>query len=203
VITLPQSATIDPVIQKKLDAYPVDIRPKRWNGKAKSVTHFKLEVLKHGLTIQSGKCAWCQLAVGEEGRRTPHRDHIAPKAKHAKWTFLPQNIVISCEYCNGFAIKGEIDTISVLADDYERCTFHVVHPYIDDATIHVRFVPDATNAPIIIQSLSDKGAWTIQKLKLDTPSMTLERAKSHLYERYAAQLNPADRALFTEAIALS
>src|SRR5690606_29550423 len=126
VIGCTRCAAIHPSIQDKLDLYPVDKRPTRWNGKAKAVKVFKDEIMEQGLVIQSGRCAWCTLEVGESGRRTAHRDHIAPKARYPAWTFVPKNLVVACEYCNGFLVKGETDTVASLSDHYEDCDFHVV-----------------------------------------------------------------------------
>src|SRR5476651_1184695 len=107
MINLPRCAAIDPGVQKKLDAIKVELRPKRWYGKAKAVTTFKGEVLTQGRLIQRERCAWCTLPLGAEGRRTIHRDHIAPSSIYPQWTFVAKNLVISCEYCNGLAVKSD------------------------------------------------------------------------------------------------
>lgn len=200
MIRLEQCPQIEPDILAKLERYPVASRPKRWEGKAKAVVQFKSEILIKGLVIQSNKCAWCTLPVGQEGRRTAHRDHIAPKAKYPQWTFLPMNLVIACEYCNGFAVKGEADTVSVVTDIYEDCGFHLVHPYLDEPSNHLCFIFEGDGASVTIRSLSDKGGWTIEKLKLDTPGATMERAKEHLYQQRLSTLPQQQRDLFRNAL---
>jgi 5-methylcytosine-specific restriction endonuclease McrA len=75
------------------------------------VKAFKRRILEQGLVIQELRCAWCTLLIGEQGRRSIHRDHIAPKQSYPQWTFLPKNLVLACEYCNGFAVKSRLDTV--------------------------------------------------------------------------------------------
>lgn len=195
LIKLDRWASINEEILARLNRYAVADRPKRWLGKARAVLEFKREVLSQGLLIQANKCGWCTLPVGEDGRRTAHRDHIAPKGVHPKWTFLPKNIIVACEFCNGFAVKGEIDTVSVVSDEYDACIFHVVHPYLDEPSAHISF----RDGGVLIQSLSAKGAWTIEKLKLDSSGLTTLRAKEFLYDRYKAGLSQGDKDLFEEA----
>lgn len=200
MIKLIRHATIDAATQAKLDKYKINDRPKRWNGRAAAVVEFKNRVLEDGLVIQHEKCSWCMLPVGEIGRRTAHRDHIAPKSKHPQWTFLPINLVISCEYCNGFAVKGSIDTIETSAASYEDCAFYVIHPYLDDPSQHLSFLPMDDGSKILIQSLSTKGTWTIEKLKLDTPGATIERAKEYLYQQHTANLSQTNQELLRAAV---
>lgn len=192
--------TVDEQILTKLEKYPIADRPKRWDGKAAAVTTFKKCILDEGLKIQEGKCAWCMLPVAARGRRTAHRDHIAPKAKHPKWTFLPVNLVIACEYCNGFAVKGDIDTIETIAENYTDCVFHVVHPYLEDPSLHLSFLSEANGTGIIIKSLSTKGTWTIISLQLDTPGATTERAKEYLFQQRLNSLSVPDGDLLRKAV---
>jgi hypothetical protein len=193
-------ATVAEHVLTKLDKYAVADRPKRWEGKAAAVITFKKNILDDGLVIQAGKCAWCMLPVAAQGRRTAHRDHIAPKAKHPKWTFLPVNLVIACEYCNGFAVKGDVDTIETAAENYTDCIFHVVHPYLEDPSLHLSFLSEANDTGILIKSLSTKGTWTIQSLQLDTPGATTERAKEYLYQLRLSSLSAPDGELLREAV---
>ncbi|MBS7459220.1 hypothetical protein [Pseudomonas syringae] len=201
MIKLNRCALIDSVILTALEKYPVDIRPARWDGRAKAVKSFKDEVMTQGLVIQSQKCAWCTLSVGPNGRRTAHRDHIAPKAKHPQWTFLAINLVIACEYCNGFSVKGEIDTIQKFGATYEDCEFLAVHPYLDEPADHLEFVGVSGKLPVVIRSDTSKGLWTIKYLQLDTPGATLERAKDRLWEEYNSDLSLNDQSLIAAASA--
>lgn len=186
-------AKIGKATQTSLDSIPVKERGKAWNGKknanstkfAKEIGIFKAKIMLHGMKAQGKRCVWCTLPVGEDGRRRADRDHIAPKKRHPKWTFHSKNLAISCEYCNGFSVKKDIDTIEVDNANYDLITFKVVHPYIDDPKIHLDFVEKAIKGKpgIAIKGLSPRGRWTIKNLKLNSPGLTAERAKELLYMR--------------------
>lgn len=193
-------AIIDAAVQGKLDRYPVAVRPTRWNGSAKAVKAFKDEVMTQGLVIQGARCAWCTLEVGERGRRTAHRDHVAPKATYPAWTFLPKNLVITCEYCNGFIVKGETDTVAIQRASYEDCDFHLVHPYLDDPSLHLSFLPHRDVLGVLIKSCSPKGAWTIRLFGLDSSASTVNRIKDKLYDRHKSDLDLTDQVRFDQAL---
>ncbi|WP_130907551.1 hypothetical protein [Pseudomonas sp. Sample_16] len=200
MIRLARCATIPADVMKKLDAYPLNKRPILWKGKSKPVKQFRDEILAQGIAIQANACAWCRLPLGREGRRTIHRDHIAPKALHPVWTFLPINVVLACEYCNGFENKSDTPTIAILDADYEKCKFLLVHPYLDRVKCHIAFDNDKNELPVLIKGLSEKGRWTINKLKLDTTGITEERAKEVIFKRWKESLSAEDEVLVTSAV---
>lgn len=192
-------ATIDVATQVALDAVPIIERAAVWEKRRKAVKVFKKAVQDHGAAIQEDRCVWCTLQVGEVGRRTPHPDHIAPKRPYGQWTFEARNIAISCEYCNGFAVKGALDTVAGIADDYKDVSFHLVHPYLDDVGEHIEFVGDDLAAGILVRGLSDKGRWTIREIKLDSTHLTTQRARDYLYAREFNKLPPHYQNLFKAA----
>lgn len=200
MIKFDQCAEIEESVLTTVNSYPIAMRPKRWSGKAQVVLTFKKAILEQGLIIQSGKCGWCMLPVGDEGRRTAHRDHIAPKARYPQWTFTPMNLVIVCEYCNGFGVKGELDTIETVSPNYEDCVFHLVHPYLEDPSGHLSFTSEEQDNKIVIQSQSPKGRWTIENLKLDTPGATVARAKEYLHHQRMGDLPDAYKTLLQHAV---
>ncbi len=162
-----------------------------WTRQTKVVKEFKSTTMKHGMAIQDGKCVWCTLAMGEKGHRTAHRDHIAPKKLYPEWTFVPLNIAISCEYCNGFSVKVDLDTVATNAAIYKDVQFHLVHPYLDDPAEHFKFAyGPAGKAGVSISSDTAKGKWTIKNLKLDSDALTIERAKDALFAEQFNTLPP-------------
>ena len=163
------------------------------------VKEFKKIVLEKGLKIQESRCSWCTLLIGEKGRRTPQRDHIAPKSTYPKWTFLTKNIVLSCEYCNGFAIKNKLDTVEEDAADYDDVKFFVVHPYKDEPKCHIEFEGGSRESGITIRGKTLKGSWTIANLKLDSPGMTELRARDFLYFQTSDSLPEPYKSLFDKA----
>ncbi|WP_115511686.1 hypothetical protein [Xanthomonas arboricola] len=187
-------------LRKALSKIRIKDRPDRWDGQTEVVKMFKAVVKAKGLEIQSSRCAWCTLTVGDLGRRSAHRDHIAPKRKHPAWTFLPQNIVISCEFCNGFNVKKDVETIEFKVRSYAKCTFFIVHPYFDNPSDHLEFVSSDDDTQVIIKGKSGKGTWTIRELKLDSPGATFERAKDCLYRKRLEELSNLDQELLKSAV---
>lgn len=174
MLNLNQAATIDPALSAALALVPEAIRKDEWERQTNNIKAFKKLVKDHGMVVQSEKCAWCESKIGPAGRRSVHRDHIAPKDLYSQWTFEPWNIVLSCEFCNGFEIKKDLDTVEVRAATYENSTFNIVHPYFDDTSIHIGFVEDGNR--LVVQGFTNKGLWTIERLKLDSASATASRA---------------------------
>lgn len=174
MLNLQACATVDKDVLIELQAVDDDAKKAEWSRQTNSVKAFKKAVMDHGMAEQDSKCVWCESKLGLKARRSAHRDHIAPKEHYRKWTFLPANIAIACEACNGFMVKSELDTIAVEASDYEDCNFRIVHPYLDNPIEHIEFVQEEKK--IVMVALSDKGRWTIEHLQLDGTAATARRA---------------------------
>lgn len=164
-------------------------RSKEWDRPTlQAVKDLKAQVMAQGMIIQADRCSWCTLLVGRRGRRSAERDHIAPKGKHPQWTFLPSNLVVSCEYCNGFSVKSATDTVKTVNAKYELCNFHVVHPYLDEPDEHIRFGLADDGSGVVVSGISEKGRWTVLKLKLDDPGLTVLRAQERASIKSLASL---------------
>ena len=185
MLKINQPATIDALVQAQLDAIPEADRPEKWDkSRTNAIKGFRSEVMRHGMEVQDSRCAWCTLPVGAVGRRTAHRDHIAPKRKYQKWTFHAKNLVVVCEYCNGFSIKLDLDTVDREGQDYDATVFWIVHPYLDQPEQHIGFLEQVGDEPgVVVEGLTTKGHWTIEKLQLKSSGLTLERAKELLFYR--------------------
>lgn len=137
--------------------------------------------IKQSLTNNQGLvCAYCGLKL----KRTSgiKIDHIAPKALHPEFMFEGENLAFSCEYCNGFEKKGDIDTVVTKdTNNYRRCTFTIVHPYYDDPAQHFDYL-HCEGIPCLIKFLTPKAEESNRIFKLDSPEMTQERYKEGLAE---------------------
>jgi len=173
---------------------------KGWASQANCVKNFKSEIMTQGLQMQASRCVWCTLEVAEEGHRTAHRDHIAPQKQYLQWTFTPMNLAISCEYCNGFKIKGDLDIVLVCAEQYAESEFLIVHPYIDDTSTHIQFVDNEAGHPILIEGLTDRGIWTIDAMSLASSHMTKQRAQEFIFARETEALAAADLDILKRAL---
>lgn len=184
---LDAAATIQDEVLAAL--FEVEDKVKEWDRQTNNVKAFKSAIYLHGMDIQEERCVWCTLQMGPKGRRSVHRDHIAPKKLHPEWTFQPLNIALACEYCNGFSVKVDLETVEASAANYLDVKFYLVHPYLDDPEQHISFAYGADGERgVLISSETDKGRWTIKNLKLDSPGMTVERAKDAAYARISNTL---------------
>lgn len=177
-----------------------ELGSKSWKSQVNEVKQFKKQLKKEGLLLQEGRCAWCSLLLGKEGRRSVHRDHIAPKSIYGQWTYHPLNLVLVCDFCNT-EVKKDLDTVQVGRDPYEASEFWLVHPYLEDAIEdHIVFEDFEDGIGIIIVGKSDKGRWTIDKLQLDSPSMTVRRAEEANIQRLTRLLSEKDQKLVADAV---
>jgi uncharacterized protein (TIGR02646 family) len=201
MLDLNQFPAVDQSILDELSKISYGERAAAWNKKGKYVISFKRKIKEDGLKIQESRCVWCTLLLGKRGHRTAHRDHIAPKGDYPHWTFVPKNLVLACEYCNGFSVKCALDTVKVVASTYEGSEFFIVHPYEDNVVEHISFTELDKGAQITINGLSPKGVWTVQNMKLDSPELTVLRAQDHLYQKMFGSLPKHFKALLLKATA--
>lgn len=191
-------ATIDAAIQTELDAINLNERSKKWDkSQSNCIKSFKASILSHGMKEQNEQCVWCTLTIGAAGRRTPHRDHIAPKGIYPQWTFVAKNLALACEYCNGFSVKNDLDTVATTGATYDETAFKIVHPYIDTPSDHIEFVDEEDK--VLIQGITDKGKWTIENMKLDSSGLTTMRAKDLVFARVIQNISEDDALLLKQA----
>jgi uncharacterized protein (TIGR02646 family) len=118
--------------------------------------------------IQFPHCIYCGLH--EEIVGNLQRDHIAPKEQYNEYLFEAENLVLACAGCNGFLKKNNYDTISVyVPNNYDRCTFKIVHPYRDDFRDHLEGKFADNRVIISAKKYSRKGKNTILLFGLDEP----------------------------------
>lgn len=151
---------------------------KLWRRSDGNYKQFKENVTNTMKAAQSNRCAYCGARLHE---KRPHRDHIAPKSPHFKWTFWPANLVLAC-YCCNVDCKGETDTVDVVASSYRRSTFNIVHPFFDDPSDHLNFNLDAKAILISTRNDSAKGQRTIDLFNLMDPERAKQRAKDLMFD---------------------
>lgn len=115
-------------IQKEIIRGFGELRTEYWNKNQKRLRDAIREELKRN---QKGKCVYCGCRVHETG----DVEHILNKARYPQFMFTPRNLAFACRMCNE-EIKGAKNIIVELSDLYEKCTFAIVHPYLDDVDIY-------------------------------------------------------------------
>lgn len=101
-----------------------DLTPDHWN---KNPDMLRLPIREKLRTFQNDFCVYCGCPVYEK----EDVEHIAHKSKYPQFIFTPKNLAYSCKTCNQ-TYKKQVDIISALDAEYEKCTFSIVHPYLDD-----------------------------------------------------------------------
>lgn len=114
--------------------------------------------------IQEEYCIYC----GNKFRSisSTHREHIIPKCDYPQYAFYPKNLVLSCDLCNGFEEKGEIDfTLNRVQTEqnYDSLNLSIIHPYLDNLFEHL----DVNNLTIRAIGNSPKGLNHIGVFKLN------------------------------------
>jgi len=143
-----------------------------------AITKFKTSLKSQLLIIQSEKCAYCGLPLGETGKT--EIEHFAPKGgakrpKHPEFSFTVKNLVISCNLCNSPVKKGNYDTIKVKDVNYDDCEFKIVHPYFDDHSLHYSWTN--RDQKVLIQGLTDEGIESVRIFKLYSEAHTEARVR--------------------------
>ena len=70
---------------------------------------------------------------------------------------------------------------------------------MDEPDDHIEFIELAGKPRVLVTSKSDKGKWTIDTLKLDSPEMTQLRMKDRMFEAALAELPPEYAELLKQA----
>ena len=177
----------------KLDGVPT--AQKLWKRNDGRYREFKNSVTETMKATQSNRCAYCGIRFYE---KRPHRDHIAPKSPHFRWTFWPLNLVLAC-YCCNVDCKGEIDTVDVVAPSYRRSAFNIVHPFLDDPAEHLDFELDEKAILVSAKNGSAKGKRTIDLFNLMHPERAKQRAKDLLFDEDVGHLHGVTRDMFLAA----
>ncbi|MFP3122601.1 HNH endonuclease [Ectobacillus funiculus] len=131
--------------------------------------------------FQNHECAYCGFKLGITSN--DEIEHIAPKGKIGKRVLYPQfmftekNLALSCHYCNSILKKGTFDTIETYDEEYEKCTFKIVHPYFDDPSDHLDWLQEGEKILILCKNNSPKGQASINLFELATERHSEERAE--------------------------
>lgn len=140
-------------------------------GSAAKRDQIKQKIKDYLFTTQGQYCAYCcfnlEINFGAKGIRRAHIDHILPKGnqKYKKFVFEPENLVLACSRCNGFAYKGEKDYGLNTHTDYPNINVNIIHPYRDRFLDHLSL--PRSGAILIIVNNSVKGQRTLDEFGLN------------------------------------
>jgi uncharacterized protein (TIGR02646 family) len=160
-----------------------------WENGANPIPQIRESIGNQLRSFQNGKCCFCGLNYDETGQG--QIEHIAPKKarpnEYPEFSFHQQNLAMACQLCNSKTMKGEYNSINVYNANYSQCTFRIVHPYLDDHTLHYKWSNGVLR--IVITGISDEGIESIRLFKLAEEHRTIARAKQRNHEVLVGLLN--------------
>lgn len=153
---------------------------KEWDRSNREILELKKRLKDHLNKQQGYRCAYCSCRLNVGGRA--EIEHIAPKGKklYPEFTFNKYNLVLACQNCNSSSKKGQKDPVLKHSVYYRRCKFSIVHPYLDDPSMHYKW---ANGVRIIIVSNSPKADASIEMFDLNSQFQTEDRAKTLLADK--------------------
>ncbi|HUC81526.1 MAG TPA: hypothetical protein VMR70_11455 [Flavisolibacter sp.] len=161
---------------------------KRWGARTQR-DNFKKKIKVALEDLQGEFCCFCGLELGETS--AAQIEHIAPKGDYPQFMFINNNLALACSLCNGFEKKGEIETIEIYNDDYEQCTFLIVHPYRDDPWEHFEVV-DYDKGDIIFRYLTPQAERSRDIFDLDGPKQIRARGKHFMHRELSTHKQTED-----------
>lgn len=141
-----------------------------WDSGKKHIKSFKKNLREDMYDKQNKRCAYCRIHV-PKGCDPMHREHIVYKDDHPQWMFLPENLCVSCFWCNNW--KG---TTEVLVDpqtvNYPKASdgFKIIHPMYDRYSDHIELV-----GGVLYKGKTPKGVFTINTCHLYRADLAEER----------------------------
>ena len=132
----------------------------------------KNRISEYTLIQQNNRCVYCE----EPMYGGVQLDHIVPKQIHSVFCYEPKNLVSSCAVCNMY-IKNSGDTVVVpLKRRYEQNVFKIVHPYLNNPDVHIKFI-NADRVIIDTNGSTDLGKATIDFFHLNDYPAYCQRAQ--------------------------
>lgn len=147
-----------------------------WDSGKKYIKRFKKNLRDDMYDKQNKRCAYCRIHV-PIGCVPMQRDHIVYKNAHPQWTFLPENLCVSCFWCNDW--KGTTETlVDPQTTVYPKVSegFKIIHPLYDKYSEHIDLI-----GGILYHGRTDKGIFTIETCHLYRVELAEERADQKLY----------------------
>lgn len=154
-----------------------------WESQTNCIKALKIEMNTYFDTHQGERCCYCGLLYDRTGRG--EIEHIAPKGAmlYPQFSYTPLNLAKACQLCNSSSMKHTYDTVETVAAVYEQCEFKIVHPYLDDHSLHYNWNYGEKNVIISVANDSDKAKESIRIFELSSEKRTRARAMERNQER--------------------
>jgi uncharacterized protein (TIGR02646 family) len=153
---------------------------KPWELNRLGLKSLRSSIRAHLETVQNYRCCYCGLSLGETS--AGEIDHVAPQSIYPQFSYEPQNLVLACDYCNGFQKKKQEDTIvPVVTSPYNANAFTIVHPVLEqNINAHIQVSRG------VVKGLTTQGIESIRLFGLDNERQTQARRKAAIQDRLDA-----------------
>ena len=168
--TAEEERTIKELEDKGLDASD-------WDSDKKGIRSFKKNLRQDMYRKQNKLCAYCRIHVSIACEPL-HREHIVHKDEHPQWEFLPENLCVSCYWCNVY--KGTTEVLEnprTTAYPKSGDGFKIIHPLYDKFSDHIELIGD-----VLYRGKTEKGIFTIDTCHLYRVDLAEERVDQKMYE---------------------
>lgn len=179
----------------------------RW-GSTAVTKRFRQEFSLWARRNQKGRCAYCSLTLGRQGRRSSSVDHFVRKGGAdgvPQWTYELLNLLLACEQCNSKLKKQFLALDGLPLEPYRRNAFHIVHPYLDKVDEHIKGGYSGGAAkPTTPRDLTPKGAESIRLFGLAEVGIRQlweMESQARIDEKRRRDLSASDYARYREALA--
>lgn len=154
-----------------------------WDSQRNCIIELKQKLNKHFDTNQSEKCCYCGLLYDRTGRG--EIEHIAPKGitLYPQFSYHHLNLAKACQLCNSSSMKHTYNSVKALGVNYEDTEFSIVHPYLDDHTLHYNWKYGYQRIIISVVNDSEKAKESIRLFELASEKRTRARAQQKNQER--------------------
>lgn len=145
----------DKVLVERFDAQPQSQKlPAYWVST--EVDSIKSRIKTFYIVAQNTKCCYCNRHLGSQNHRVWDVEHIASRAKHARFMFTPKNLAAACPDCNIAKSDQEImvNPNKVSYPDKSE-DFRIIHPHFDVFEDHIEIFT------MIMAPRTEKGKKTI------------------------------------------
>lgn len=148
-----------------------------WDSDKKGIRSFKKNLRQDMYRKQNKLCAYCRVHVSIACEPL-HREHIVYKDEHPQWTFLPENLCVSCYWCNVYKGTTEV-LVNPQTTEYPESGdgFKIIHPLYDKFSDHIELLGD-----VLYRGKTEKGIFTIDTCHLYRVDLAEERVDQKMYE---------------------
>ena len=143
--------------------------------------------IKEQLTIsQDEYCYYCGRSFYFFGPKETqesyiHIDHILPKnddnGNYGKYVFEMNNLILACNICNGFNVKGNMDFSTTPQLPYQEMTFSIVHPHFENIEEHLQ-INEGNGVVEIIHENTEKADLMIKLFGINDEFIGINRLGS-------------------------